>query len=55
VGCVELFLGVGEPTALGFLERDGDGVGFAFVAQIAQDPQIVEGVGESGQNLVVGA
>jgi hypothetical protein len=30
-------LDIGELTALGFLERDGDGVGLAFVAQVAAD------------------
>ena len=36
VGLVVGFLLVGEFGVAGFLDRDGDGVGFAFVVQIAQ-------------------
>ena len=36
VGLVELLLLGGEVGFLGFLERDGDGVGLALVAQVAE-------------------
>jgi hypothetical protein len=36
VGLVELLLVQGEPAVFGLLERDGDGVGLAFVAEVAE-------------------
>ncbi len=45
----------GEPAAFGFLERHGDRVGLALVAQITQSAQVIGSVGESGQDLGVDA
>jgi hypothetical protein len=44
-----------EPAVLECLERPGDGVGFALVAQIAEGAEVTAGRGKSGQDLGVGA
>jgi hypothetical protein len=47
---------VGERAALGFLDGDGDRIGFAFVTQISQDGEVFAGPGgECGQDLGVRA
>jgi hypothetical protein len=43
VGLVVALLIVGEFAAFGLLEGDGDGVGFTFVAEIAQDGSVLAG------------
>src|SRR5262245_53116240 len=51
---VEGLLDVGQFAVLGFLECHGDGVGLAFVAQVAEDPELLGGPGaEKGQHLGV--
>jgi hypothetical protein len=41
VGLVVDLLVLGEFAALGFLDRDGDGVGLALVAQVPRSPLVV--------------
>ena len=54
VGSVELQLHVGADSVRRFLERDGDRSGLAFVAQIAEHPQMVVGPGgRQGEDLAV--
>ena len=55
VGFVELLLDQEQPAVLRSLERDGDRIGEAVVAQIAEGAQVCTGVGEGGQDLGVGA
>jgi hypothetical protein len=51
---VELPVLVSEFGALGFLDRQGEHGGFAFVAEIGEGRQVVAGpFGQRGQNLRV--
>lgn len=50
---VERLLQVGELAVLGRFERDGDRVGFAFVAEVGQSPDILADLGEGGQQARV--
>ena len=53
VGSVELLLDGGAGPVFRFLERDGDGGLFAFVAQVAEHAQIVVGPrAQQGQDVV---
>lgn len=53
VGTVVRLLQVGELAVLGRFERDGDRVGFAFVAEVGQSPDILADLGEGGQQARV--
>jgi hypothetical protein len=54
VRLVELLLLGGQPAAFGFLERHGDGVRLAFIAQIPKGAQVTGCLSQSRQDLAVG-
>ncbi len=51
MGLVELLLDQQQPAVCGSLVRDGDRVGEALVAEVAEGAQVVGGVGEGGQEF----
>ena len=54
VGAVERLLLVGEFAVFRFLERDDEGLGLAFVAQVGQpEPAVVDPGGDLGEQLGV--
>jgi hypothetical protein len=55
VGLVEYLLHAGECAVLGLLERHGDSISLAFVAEVAEGAQTFGDGGEGGQDLGVGA
>ena len=54
MGAVELLLDAAESLVFGLLERDDDGVGFAFVAEVGQGTQVGSDGGEGVEQTGVG-